>query len=50
MASGLRNKKIADKLALSEGTVKSHLHRSYEKLHVDSRIALLRYARAKGLV
>jgi DNA-binding NarL/FixJ family response regulator len=50
VASGLRNKAIADKLALSEGTVKSHLHRSYEKLHVDSRIALLRYARAKGLV
>jgi DNA-binding NarL/FixJ family response regulator len=50
VASGLRNKEIADKLALSEGTVKSHLHHSYEKLHVDSRIALLRYARAKGLV
>jgi DNA-binding NarL/FixJ family response regulator len=49
VASGLRNKEIADKLAISEGTVKSHLHCSYEKLHVDSRIALLRYARAKGL-
>jgi RNA polymerase sigma factor (sigma-70 family) len=49
VASGLRNKEIADKLAISEGTVKSHLHRSYEKLHVDSRVALLRYAQAKGL-
>jgi DNA-binding NarL/FixJ family response regulator len=49
VASGLRNKEIADKLALSEGTVKSHLHHSYEKLHVDSRLALLRYAQAKGL-
>ena len=49
-ASGLRNKEIANKLAISEGTVKIHLHRSYEKLQVDSRIALLRYAQAKGLV
>ena len=49
-ASGLRNKEIASKLAISEGTVKIHLHRSYEKLHVDSRMALLRYAQAKGLV
>jgi DNA-binding NarL/FixJ family response regulator len=29
-ASGLRNKEIAGKLAISEGTVKIHLHRSYE--------------------
>ena len=49
-ARGLRNKEIAGKLAISEGTVKIHLHRSSEKLHVDSRIALLRYAQAKGLV
>jgi DNA-binding NarL/FixJ family response regulator len=49
-ASGLRNKEIADKLAICEGTVKMHLHRSYEKLQVDSRVALLRYAQAKGLV
>jgi DNA-binding NarL/FixJ family response regulator len=49
-ASGLRNKEIADRLAISEGTVKIHLHKCYEKLHVDSRIALLRYAQAKGLV
>jgi len=50
VASGLRNKQIADKLAISEGTVKIHLHRSYEKLHVDSRLALLHYAQDKGLV
>jgi DNA-binding NarL/FixJ family response regulator len=50
VASGLRNKEIADKLTISEGTVKIHLHRSYEKLHVDSRVGLVRYAQVKGLV
>jgi DNA-binding NarL/FixJ family response regulator len=49
-ARGLRNKEIAESLAISEGTVKIHLHRSYEKLNIDNRIALLRYAQAKGLV
>lgn len=50
VASGLRNKEIAEKLAISEGTVKIHLHRSYEKLHVDSRLGLLRYAQAQGII
>ena len=50
VANGMRNREIAAKLAISEGTVKIHLHRSYEKLQVDSRLELLRYAQAKGLV
>jgi DNA-binding NarL/FixJ family response regulator len=50
VASGLRNKEIADRLCISEGTVKVHLHKSYEKLQVGSRLALLRYAQAKGLL
>jgi len=50
VARGLRNKEIADHLFISEGTVKIHLHNIYEKLNVDGRLALLRYAQEKGLV
>lgn len=49
IAQGLRNKEIADQLCISEGTVKVHLHNIYNKLKVDGRMALLRYAQEKGL-
>ncbi len=49
VATGLRNKEIADKLSITEGTVKIHLHNVYEKLGVDSRLALTLYAQEKGL-
>ena len=39
--NGLRNKSIADKLQLSEGTVKIHLHNIYRKLGIRNRMALL---------
>jgi len=50
IAKGLRNKEIADTLFISEGTVKVHLHNIYEKLGIDGRLALLRFARDKGIV
>lgn len=50
VASGLRNKEIAEKLSITEGTVKIHLHTVYEKLHVGGRVELTLYARDKGLV
>jgi DNA-binding NarL/FixJ family response regulator len=50
LAEGLRNKAIGEKLYISEGTVKIHLHTIYEKLNLDSRLGLALYARANGLV
>jgi DNA-binding NarL/FixJ family response regulator len=50
VAGGLTNKQIGKKLYISEGTVKTHLHKIYDKLHVDSRLALALYVRDKGLV
>jgi DNA-binding NarL/FixJ family response regulator len=49
-AQGLRNQAIADRLHISEGTVKIHLHNIYEKLGIDGRVALTHYAREKGLL
>ena len=47
---GLRNKQIARKLSISEGTVKVHLHSSYEKLGVHGRMGLLPHAQKEGLI
>ncbi len=46
---GLRNREIAEKLHISEGTAKVHLHRIFGKLGVETRSALARYAVEKGL-
>jgi DNA-binding NarL/FixJ family response regulator len=50
VAAGLRNKEIADKLSISEGTVKIHLHHIYEKLQLNGRLELGLYAQDRGLV
>jgi DNA-binding NarL/FixJ family response regulator len=50
VAQGLRNKAIAERLAISEGTVKVHLHNIYEKLGVDGRLELVLCAQQKRLV
>jgi DNA-binding NarL/FixJ family response regulator len=41
VCGGLSNKMIANKLGVSEGTIKCHLHTTFEKLGVTSRIALM---------
>ena len=49
VAEGLRNKVIAERLYVSEGTIKVHLHNIYEKFNVSSRLQLARFARDQGL-
>lgn len=50
VAGGLRNKEIADRLSIGEGTVKSHLHSIYEKLGVHGRVELTMYAYERGII
>ena len=46
---GMPNKAIAEKLSITEGTAKLHLHHVYEKLKVSGRMALVQYLQNRGL-
>ncbi len=50
IGKGLKSKVIADRLAISEATVRHHLSSIYGKLGVDDRLNLIIYAINKGLV
>lgn len=50
VAEGRSNKEIARALFLSEGTVKAHVSHIMNKLGVDRRTELVRYALTSGLV
>lgn len=50
VGEGLPNKRIASRLAISEGTAKLHLHRVYQKLHVSGRMELMNYLRKAGVL
>jgi DNA-binding NarL/FixJ family response regulator len=50
VAAGMRNKEIATKLSIGEGTVKTHLHTIYEKLGVHGRVELAMYALENGIL
>lgn len=50
VARGLRNRELSQRLSISEGTVKIHLHNIYRKLKVENRVELILYAQAKRLV
>jgi DNA-binding NarL/FixJ family response regulator len=50
VAGGLRNKEIAAKLRIAEGTVKQHLHGIYEKLKLEGRISLVLRFKEKAVL
>ena len=49
LVEGLHNKAIAERLHLSESTVRHHLTSIFEKLHVTDRLGLTIYAFRNGL-
>ena len=49
IAAGFSNCEIAQRFAVSEGTVKTHVHNIFRKLPVRSRFELIVFARERGL-
>jgi DNA-binding NarL/FixJ family response regulator len=49
IGEGLKNKEIADKLFISEWTVRHHITSIFSKLEVSDRVELILYAYKKGL-
>lgn len=49
LADGASNREIAERLVISENTVKNHVHNVLTKLHLRNRHDLRDYARARGL-
>jgi len=49
VATGLRNSEVAERLAISESTVKTHLNNIFQKLGIRDRVQLTLYALRVGL-
>jgi DNA-binding NarL/FixJ family response regulator len=50
IADGMNNREIAEKLVISEKTVKTHVSNILSKLHLDDRTQAAIYALRHGLV
>jgi len=50
VAGGLDNQELAQRLGVTEGTIKIHLHNIYKKLKVHSRLELVLHAQTNKLV
>ena len=49
VAQGYRNKEIAERMFISEQTVKNHIHNVFDKLGVSDRLELALYVVSRGL-
>jgi two-component system, NarL family, nitrate/nitrite response regulator NarL len=49
VCEGASNKEIAERLVISVGTVKNHIHNILDKLHLKNRAQLAAYGRARSL-
>lgn len=50
VALGLRNAEVAERLSVTEATVKTHLNNVFQKLRMRDRLELVHYAIRTGLV
>ena len=50
VASGLSNREVAERLAISLNTVERHINHLFDKTKVENRVALVNYAHRLGLV
>ncbi len=50
LVAGLTNTEIAEKIYLSENTIKKHLHNILQKLHLNNRVEAAVFAVKEGLV
>jgi DNA-binding NarL/FixJ family response regulator len=50
VALGLRNAEVAQRLSITEGTVKTHLNNVFSKLKIRDRVELARYAIRVGII
>jgi len=50
VASGASNKETADKLNVSINTVKTHMRKILDKLHLTSRREVASFAQREGLI
>ena len=50
VSQGTNNRGIADKLWISEATVKSHLNRTFDKLGVADRTSAVTAALKRGII
>jgi ATP/maltotriose-dependent transcriptional regulator MalT len=50
VSEGLRNQEIADKLFVSDDTIKKHIYHMFQKMHVKNRLSLITKAKEERIL